>query len=79
MLGLVAGSPAIFGTWIGGFSFSPFTAIIFLSIGAGAIFQVILSLINYIRNESEIPFLNIYMISGISLGIVVMYITSIFI
>ena len=79
MFGLIAGSPAIFGTWIGGFSFSPFTAIIFLSIGAGAIFQVILSLINYIRNESEIPFLNIYVISGISLGIVVMYITSIFI
>lgn len=79
IFGLIAGSPAIFGTWIGGFSFSPFTAIIFLSIGAGAIFQVILSLINYIRNESEIPFLNIYVISGISLGIVVMYITSIFI
>ena len=79
IFGLIAGSPAIFGTWIGGFSFSPFTAIIFLSIGAGAIFQVILSLINYIRNESEIPFLSIYVISGISLGIVVMYITSIFI
>jgi len=79
MFGLIAGSPAIFGTWIGGFSFSPFTAIIFLSVGAGAIFQVIFSLINYIRNESKIPFLNIYVISGISLGIVVMYITSIFI
>jgi zinc transporter ZupT len=40
-LGLIAGTPAIFGAWVGGFAFSPISAVIFLSIGAGAIFQVI--------------------------------------
>ena len=41
VMGLIAGVPTIFGTWIGGFVYSPIAAIIFLSIGAGAIFQVV--------------------------------------
>src|SRR5215211_3766903 len=41
IMGLIAGVPTIFGTWIGGFVYSPVAAIIFLSIGAGAIFQVV--------------------------------------
>tara|TARA_Y100000590_G_scaffold220629_1_gene249676 strand:+ start:7324 stop:8490 length:1167 start_codon:yes stop_codon:yes gene_type:complete len=77
-LGLLAGGPAIFGTWIGGFSFSPLFTVIFLSIGAGAIFQVVLSLFNYMRENSE--FLsNIALFSGISLGLIVMYLTSVII
>ena len=78
-LGLVAGTPAIFGTWIGGFSYSPFTTVIFLSIGAGAIFQVVVSIIQYIREESENTISSTSIISGIGLGLVVMYLTSIFI
>ena len=78
-LGLVAGSPAIFGTWIGGFSYSPFATVIFLSIGAGAIFQVVLSIIQYMREESENTISNVSIISGVGLGLVVMYLTSIFI
>jgi zinc transporter ZupT len=38
-LGMIAGTPAIFGAWVGGFAFSPFSAVIFISIGAGAILQ----------------------------------------
>jgi zinc transporter ZupT len=41
-LGLIAGAPTILGTWVGGFVYSPIAATIFLSIGAGAIFQVVL-------------------------------------
>ena len=78
-LGLIAGSPAIFGTWIGGFSYSPFTTVIFLSIGAGAIFQVVVSIIQYIREESENTISSASIISGIGLGLVVMYLTSIFV
>mgnify|MGYP001193304386 FL=1 len=77
-LGLLAGVPAIFGTWIGGFSFSPLFTIIFLSIGAGAIFQVILSLFNYMRERAE-SFSNVTLFIGISLGLVVMYLTSVII
>ncbi len=76
--GLIAGIPAIFGTWIGGFSFSPFFTIIFLSIGAGAIFQVIWSIFKFIKEESD-SFSSISIICGIASGLVVMYLTSIFI
>tara|TARA_Y100000590_G_scaffold396983_1_gene478177 strand:+ start:299 stop:1462 length:1164 start_codon:yes stop_codon:yes gene_type:complete len=77
-LGLLAGVPAIFGTWIGGFSFSPLFTIIFLSIGAGAIFQVVLSLFNYMRERTE-SFSNVALFIGIALGLVVMYLTSVII
>ena len=78
-LGLVAGTPAIFGTWIGGFSYSPFATVIFLAIGAGAIFQVIVSIIQYMREENQNTISNASIISGIGLGLFVMYLTSIFI
>lgn len=45
MLGLIAGIPTILGTWIGGFVYSPLASVIFLAVGAGAIFQVVYSLI----------------------------------
>ena len=76
--GLIAGIPAIFGTWIGGFSFSPFFTIIFLSIGAGAIFQVVWSIFKFIKEESD-SFSSISIICGIALGLIVMYLTSILI
>jgi zinc transporter ZupT len=78
-LGLVAGTPAIFGTWIGGFSYSPFATVVFLSIGAGAIFQVVVSIIQYIREENENTLSNTSIILGIGLGLIVMYLTSILI
>ncbi len=43
-MGLIAGVPTIVGTWIGGFVYSPLASIIFLSVGAGAIFQVVYAL-----------------------------------
>jgi zinc transporter ZupT len=77
-LGLIAGIPAIFGTWIGGFSFSPFFTLIFLAIGAGAIFQVVLSIFQYMKEKSNLlP--NTSLFSGLSVGLLVMYLTSIII
>ena len=78
-LGLIAGTPAIFGTWIGGFSYSPFATVVFLSIGAGAIFQVVVSIIQYMREENENTLSNTSIILGIGLGLIVMYLTSILI
>jgi zinc transporter, ZIP family len=43
IMGIIAGTPTIVGAWIGGFLYSPIAIIIFLSIGAGAIFQVVYS------------------------------------
>lgn len=53
MMGIIAGAPAIAGVWIGGFLYSPIAAIIFLSVGAGAIFQVIYSITSWIINNNN--------------------------
>lgn len=76
-LGIIAGTPAIFGAWIGGFSFSPFSSVIFLSIGAGAIFQVIVIILKWIREEGDKNFSSAPVAAGIAVGMLVMYLTSI--
>ena len=75
-MGMIAGVPAIFGAWVGGFVYSPFAAVIFLAIGAGAIFQVIVSIMRWIRNE-EGKLSNGSVLAGIAVGMMIMYITSI--
>jgi zinc transporter ZupT len=76
-MGLIAGTPAIFGAWVGGFAFSPFSAVIFLSIGAGAIFQVIVVILKWIREEGDKNFSSGAVVSGFALGMLIMYLTSI--
>jgi len=76
-MGMIAGSPAIFGAWIGGFVYSPFTSVIFLAIGAGAIFQVIFVILKWIRDENDNKLSNFAVVSGFAVGMLVMYLTSI--
>jgi zinc transporter, ZIP family len=78
-LGILAGAPAIFGAWVGGFVYSPFTAIIFLSIGAGAIFQVIVILIRWLQDEGDKKLSSTAVVSGVAVGMLIMYLTSILI
>ena len=77
-LGLIAGAPAIFGCWIGGFSFSPLFTLVFLAIGAGAIFQVVISIFQYMRQKSDL-LSNTSLFAGISAGLIIMYLTSVII
>ncbi|MBI1662294.1 MAG: divalent cation transporter [Nitrosopumilus sp.] len=76
-MGMIAGAPAIFGAWIGGFVYSPFTSVIFLSIGAGAIFQVIVVLMKWLREEGDKNLSSASVASGFAVGMLVMYLTSI--
>jgi len=78
-LGLIAGAPAIFGAWVGGFVYSPFTSIVFLSIGAGAIFQVIITILKWIREEGDKNLSSAAVASGFAIGMLIMYLTSIII
>ena len=75
-MGMIAGVPAIFGAWVGGFIYSPFAAVIFLAIGAGAIFQVIVLIMKWIQNE-EGKLSNSSVLAGIAVGMIIMYVTSI--
>ena len=76
-MGMIAGSPAIFGAWIGGFVYSPFASVIFLAIGAGAIFQVIVVIMKWIQEESDKNLSSFAVVSGFAAGMLVMYLTSI--
>lgn len=78
-LGMIAGAPAIFGAWVGGFIYSPFTSVVFLSIGAGAIFQVIIVILKWIREEEDKELSSAAVVSGIAVGMTIMYLTSIFV
>jgi zinc transporter ZupT len=77
ILGLIAGAPTIVGAWIGSFVNMPIASIIFLSIGAGAIFQVIYAIFTWLKKEYDI--LSIRSIIGFVIGMLIMYITSILI
>jgi zinc transporter ZupT len=76
-MGMIAGLPAIFGAWMGGFVYSPFSSVIFLAIGAGAIFQVIVVLIKWLREEGDKNLSSASVVSGFAVGMLVMYMTSI--
>jgi zinc transporter ZupT len=79
LLGALAGLPAVIGTWIGGFAFNPLLAVLFLSIGAGAILQVIYEVTRLLlrdsrrHNETFLSWLNV---TGLVAGIAVMYFTA---
>ena len=78
IMGLIAGGPTIIGAWIGGFLYSPITTVIFLSIGAGAIFQVVYSIGSwmYHTNGSRGLLNNHWIIIGFAVGMLIMYLTG---
>ncbi len=75
-LGLIAGGPTIVGTWIGGFTYMPVASILFLAIGAGAIFQVVYSIFNWMNKEMESKITAPHNIAGFIVGIAIMYLTG---
>jgi zinc transporter ZupT len=79
LLALLAGGPAILGTWIGGFAFDPLLAVIFLSIGAGAILQVVYEVGRLIIRSSQrdnVSSLAWSNVAGLLVGITIMYLTA---
>ncbi len=74
---LIAGVPTIFGAWIGGFLYSPFSTVVFLSIGVGAVFQVMITILKWIRADGDKQFSSASVVSGFAAGMLVMYLTSI--
>ena len=82
VMGFIAGAPTIAGAWIGGFVYSPLAAIIFLSVGAGAIFQVVYSITSWISHTSSRnrkSLINASTIAGFAIGMLIMYTTGLLI
>jgi len=82
VMGFIAGAPTIAGAWIGGFLYSPLAAVIFLSVGAGAIFQVVYSIVSWISHTSSRnrkSLINASTIAGFAIGMLIMYTTGLLI
>ncbi len=77
LLGLIGGAPAIVGTWAGGLLYSPVLAVLFLSIGAGAVFEVAYEIGRLIRQEA--PRQPFTLASGVVAGMAVLYVTGLLI
>jgi ZIP family zinc transporter len=78
-LALLGGGPAIVGTWIAGFAYSPLLSAIFLAVGAGAILQVIYEVTRLLLRDSarsKTPALSAPNLGGLTAGIAVMYVTA---
>lgn len=81
-LAAIAGLPAIVGTWLGAFVYSPFWSTVFLAIGIGAIAQVVVEVGRLILRSREgvhgvpQPSLTWSTFGGFALGLAVMYLTA---
>ena len=77
-LGLIGGVPTILGAWLGAFVYSPLIAVLFLSLGVGAIAQVTRQIV---MQSAGTDGLTAYLrqrpvISGLALGVAIMYVTG---
>jgi zinc transporter, ZIP family len=74
-LGVLAGAPAILGTWIGASAFNPSLAALLFGVGAGAIAQVIVQIAPSVRDASG-RLLNPLAAGGMLTGVLLMYATG---
>ncbi|MGB6425300.1 MAG: ZIP family metal transporter [Solirubrobacterales bacterium] len=78
LLGLVAGTPAVLGAWIGAAAFNTSVVALLLGAGAGAIIQVIVQLAPTIRDRAGRS-LTPQTVAGIFSGVALLYVTGLLI
>ena len=75
-LGLIGGTPAIVGAWIGGFTPSATLAVLFLGIGAGAIFEVAYEIVLLLKEDKQMQKVPYTIFAGIISGMLVLWVTG---
>lgn len=78
-LAAIAGAPAILGTWIGAFVYSPLWTTVFLAIGIGAIVQVVIEVSKLIlrdQHKANEPAITWPTFGGFAAGLAIMYATA---
>ena len=76
LLGLLGGAPAIAGTWLGGLAPSATLAVLFLGIGAGAIFEVIYEIAKLLQRDTEKHPAPMLIFSGVLAGMLLLWVTG---
>jgi zinc transporter ZupT len=76
-LGMIGGLPTVLGAWIGGFNDSALWSVVFLSIGAGAVLQVVLEILRQIAGGEVLRRILTAgpNLAGLAGGFLVMYVT----
>ena len=75
-MGMLAGIPTIAGTWIGGLTYSALWSVLFLALGAGAIFQVVVELVKLMVHDARQAVGSLANVAGLLLGLGIMYLTG---
>lgn len=75
-MGLVGGLPTILGAWLGGFAYTPLLSIIALSVGAGAVLQVVYVITAPLLRQRARTVSPGYAMAGLLAGLAVMYFTG---
>ena len=75
-LALLAGAPAIFGAWIGGFLTSDVLGVLFFALAVGAALQVVVEVGRYVARRAPGGLRSGYVVGGYLAGIAVMYATG---
>jgi zinc transporter ZupT len=78
-LGLLAGAPTILGACLGAFTYSEVWSVVFLSVGAGAVFQVVIEITASFVKDSPGTFATAHTVAGFICGLAVMYLTGLFV
>ncbi|MBI4464420.1 MAG: ZIP family metal transporter [Acidobacteria bacterium] len=79
-LGLLAGAPTIAGTLLGAFAYTAVWAVLFLAIGAGAVFQVVIEIVRHqVRQGGTLALANGWNVAGFGIGMAIMYFTGLFV
>jgi len=78
-MGLIGGAPAILGAWVGGLTYSQPLAVVFLAIGAGAVFEVVYEIFKLIQKDSAKRPMPITIFAGVTVGMLLLYITGLLI
>jgi zinc transporter, ZIP family len=78
LLGMIGGVPTILGAWLGGLVYSPVLSVLFLSIGAGAIAQVVNLIARQMAGGEAVTryFTQGTVLAGLAAGFVIMYSTG---
>ena len=79
LMGLIGGAPAILGAWIGGYTPSPFLAVLFLAIGTGAIFEVVYEIGKLIQKDMARESMPLTVFSGVLTGMLLLWVTGLLI
>jgi zinc transporter, ZIP family len=72
-MGLIGGAPAIAGTWIGGLVYWQPLSVLFLAIGAGAVFEVVYEIFKLIQKDAVKRPMPFTIFAGVTTGLLLLY------